>query len=193
MKYDNNSIKKRIEIQNKLKKVLYIVLIIFIYNVIVVLFSSINNNQNLQIFGQKYYIISTNSMSPTINKYDVVVSKSVKQNELKVGDVITYQINDEVITHRISRIEEQDKIYYYTKGDNNVDEDKRKITFNDIKGKEIYIIPKFGKIIKILSSKITLLCIILVILIVFLIQIFRDEKLDNRREKVEVAKRENKK
>ena len=192
MKYDNNSIKKRIEIQNKLKKVLYIVLIIFIYNVIVVLFSSINNNQNLQIFGQKYYIISTNSMSPTINKYDVVVCKNVKQNELKVGDVITYQINDEVITHRISRIEEQDQTYYYTKGDNNTEEDKKKITFNDIKGKEIYVIPKFGKVIKIISNKITLLCIILVILIVFLIQISRDEKLDNRREKVKVAEREKK-
>ena len=192
MKYDNNSIKKRIEIQNKLKKVLYIVLIIFIYNLIVISISSLNNNQDLEIFGQKYYIISTNSMFPAINKYDVVVCKNVKQNELKVGDVITYQINDEVITHRISRIEEQDQTYYYTKGDNNTEEDKKKITFNDIKGKEIYVIPKFGKVIKIISNKITLLCIILVILIVFLIQISRDEKLDNRREKVKVAEREKK-
>ena len=169
------------------------ILIIFIYNLIVISISSLNNNQNLEIFGQKYYIISTNSMFPAINKYDVVVCKNVKQNELRVGDVITYQINDEVITHRISRIEEQDQIYYYTKGDNNADEDKREITFNNIKGKEIYIIPKIGKLIKILSSKITLLCIVLVILIAFLIQIFRDEKLDYRRGKVEVAKRESKK
>ena len=101
----NNSIKKRIEIQNKLKKVLYIVLIIFIYNLIVISISSLNNNQDLEIFGQKYYIISTNSMFPAINKYDVVVCKNVKQNELKVGDVITYQINDEVITIKFITIQ----------------------------------------------------------------------------------------
>lgn len=111
-----------------------IIAIILIYNIILIIVSSING-KDFSILGYKAYIVDTNSMEPTINVGDIVIVKKVKEDKLKQGDVITFTEEGEVITHRITKVEtEEIGTQYVTKGDNNNTEDTFKIRYNDIIG-----------------------------------------------------------
>ncbi len=191
MRYDVESINKRKEKEKVIKKIIWIIAIILIYNIILIIVSSING-KNFNILGYKAYVINTNSMEPTIKVGDIVIIKKDKAENLNKGDVITFSNQGEVITHRITQIETIGAdTRYITKGDNNNTEDTTKIKYEDILGEEIVIIPYLGKIIKILDNRIILLIIILTILILAFFKIQKKEKLENRREKKKIE--ENKK
>lgn len=191
MKYDIESINKRKENVKIAKKVIEIIAIILIYNIILIVLSSANKISVINILGYKSYIIKTNSMEPTISINDVVITKKVEKEEIKIGDVITFLQDGEVITHRITQIDDNGN--YTTKGDNNNIEDIFKITYENIEGKHILTIPYLGKIVQALDNKIVFLIITLIILIFMLITIQNQEKRENRREKkqIEDRKREN--
>ena len=193
MKYDIESINKRKENVKIAKKVIEIIAIILIYNIILIALSSANKISVVNILGYKSYIIKTNSMEPTISINDVVITKKVKKEKIKKGDVITFLQDGEVITHRITQIEDNGN--YTTKGDNNNIEDIFKITYENIEGKHILTIPYLGKIVQVLDNKIVFLIITLIILIFMLITIQNQEKRENRREKkkIEDKKRGNEK
>lgn len=193
MKYDLESINKRKENVKIAKKIIEIIAIILIYNIILIAISSANKVNLINIFGYKSYIIKTNSMEPTININDVVITKKVEKEEIKTGDVITFLQDGEVITHRITQINNNgDQTEYTTKGDNNNIEDTFKITYDNIEGKHILTIPYLGKIVEILDNKILFLIITLIVLIFLFMRIQNQEKKDNRREKkkIEDEKRE---
>ena len=157
MKYDIETINKRKENVKIAKKVIEIIAIILIYNIILIAISSANQINVINIFGYKSYIIKTNSMEPTIKINDVVITKKVEKQDLKIGDVITFLKKGEVITHRITQIEDNSK--YTTKGDNNNIEDTFKIDYQDIEGKHILTIPYLGAIVRALDNKIVFLII----------------------------------
>lgn len=181
MKYDKDSINKKKQKIKIIKKVLEIVTIILIYNIILSVVSSTNKISIINVFGYKSYIIKTNSMEPTININDVLITKKVKKDEIKTGDIITFIKNGEIITHRITQITENDE--YTTKGDNNNIEDSFTISYENIEGKHILTIPHLGKIVGMLDNKILFLIIILIILIFIFAIIQKQEKKDERREK----------
>lgn len=191
MKYDIDSINKRKENIKIVKKIIEIIAIILIYNIILIVISSANKMSIINIFGYKSYIIKTNSMEPTIKVNDVLITKKVEKGKIKVGDVITFIKNGEVITHRITQIDENGE--YTTKGDNNNIEDTFKISYENIEGKHIVTIPYLGKIVEILDNKIVFLVITLIILIFVFMTIQKQEKKDIRKEKkrIEDEKREN--
>ena len=193
MKYDIESINKRKENVKIAKKIIEIIAIILIYNIILIALSSANKISVVNILGYKSYIIKTNSMEPTISINDVVITKKVKKEKIKKGDVITFLQDGEVITHRITQIDDNGN--YTTKGDNNNIEDIFKITYENIEGKHILTIPYLGKIVQALDNKIVFLIITLIILIFMFITILNQEKRENRREKkkIEDKKRENEK
>jgi signal peptidase len=69
-----------------------------------------------------YRAISSGSMEPVYYEGDVVVIKKVDPSELKVGDIIVFEAvgGGIPIVHRIEEIiEEDDALYFVTKGDNN--------------------------------------------------------------------------
>ena len=186
MKYDVESINKRKEKEKIVKRIIEIIAIILIYNIILIIISSING-KDFSILGYKAYIVNTNSMEPTIEVGDIVIIKKVKAEKLNQGDVINFTQEGEVITHRITKIETEEKsTQYITKGDNNNTEDTLKIKYEDIIGKEILTIPQLGKAMQLLDSKIILLIIILIILICAFVKIQKKEKLENRREKKKI-------
>ena len=186
MKYDVESINKRKEKEKIVKRIIEIIAIILIYNIILIIISSING-KDFSILGYKAYIVNTNSMEPTIEVGDIVIIKKVKAEKLNQGDVITFTQEGEVITHRITKIETEEKsTQYVTKGDNNNTEDTLKIKYEYIIGKEILTIPQLGKAMQLLDSKIILLIIILIILICAFVKIQKKEKLENRREKKKI-------
>lgn len=187
MKYDIDSINRRKKRMQVLKKILSIFIIIFIYNIILIFISLENVNTGIGIFGYRAYIISSNSMEPTISLGDVVITKSYKKEKIYTGDVITFKQDGEVITHRILKIEDTNEgTVYTTKGDNNNIEDTEQITYSQIQGKSILTIPYLGKIILMLNNKIIVLIIILVFLILCFANIQKQEKIDIRREKKKI-------
>lgn len=192
MKYDVESINKRKAKTKNVKRIIEIISIILIYNIILIIISSING-KDFNILGYKAYIINTNSMEPTIKVGDIVIIKKNKPEMLNQGDVITFSRNGEVITHRITKIEEsENNTRYITKGDNNNTEDSFNVTYQDIIGEEVLIIPYLGKIMEKLDSKIILLIVILIILIYAFVKIQKNEKLENRREKKKIEEIKNK-
>ena len=191
MKYDLESINKRKENIKIAKKVFEVIAIILIYNIILIAISSANRINIINIFGYKSYIIKTNSMEPTISTNDVVITKKVEKQNIKVGDVITFFQEGEVITHRITKIDENGD--YTTKGDNNNIEDTFKINYKDIEGKHILTIPYLGAIVQALDNQIVFLIITLIVLIFIFITIQNQEKKENRREKKKIEDRKREK
>ncbi len=184
MRYDIESIEKRKNTSKTFKRVLHIVLIIFIYNAILLFFSSINKMQDFSFLGYKAFVITTNSMEPSIKHGDAVLTKKPKEKNLEEGDIITFNRDNEAITHRILRVDkEEGTTYYVTKGDNNNVEDKRKVSFDDIEGKKIITFPKLGFIIEAAENQLVILIVTLVVLIFLLARIQSEEKKYNRREK----------
>ncbi len=104
--------------------------------------------------GISIYTIVSPSMNPVIKVYDIVVNAKVNNpKDIQIGDIITYKskaANSEgmTITHRVVAIDKtQDGIYeYMTQGDNNSEPDSLFVTFDQVIGKEIMIIPKAGKL-----------------------------------------------
>lgn len=187
MRYDIESIKKRKEKTKTISKIFNVILIILIYNIVVLAVFGISKMKNIDIFGYKAYIIVTNSMEPNIKIGDVVITKKVEQNELTKGDVITFKRGEEVITHRITKIDQKEEgNEYTTRGDNNNIEDKEKVKYDMIEGKKIITIPYLGNIVRLLENRILFLIIILVLLILCFFKIQKKEKKDIRREKKKI-------
>lgn len=188
MNYDKNFIEKRIEITNKtkviVKKLLYVILILLLYNVFLISKSSLSTKNAKDIFGYRAYIIITDSMKPNIHLGDIVIATKVPEEKLKTGDIITFSKNGENISHRIIGIEEEPEgKKYITKGDNNNIEDSEKIKYNDIEGMKIFVIPFLGKLILILRNKIYIVLFFLLILILWLYTVKIEKKKRTRREK----------
>lgn len=88
------------------------------------------------IFKYKMIAIASNSMSPTYRRGDAVIYEKVNVNELEIGDILAFQKNNIVVTHRIVKIWKQnDKYYFTTKGDYNNTEDNFKTEEKDALGK----------------------------------------------------------
>ncbi len=123
------------------------------------------------------YTVMTGSMSPHINKMDIVVNSKIKSaNDIKVGDVITFvssnlQMPNVIVTHRVNAILKDDngEVCYETKGDANQVADQACAKFHNVIGKVMFKIPKVGYVQKFLkTTKGWLLCVIIPALLVII-------------------------
>jgi len=171
MKYDKDAIEKRNNIKIKLQKVTskiaFIMLIILIYNIFLVLISSMGRENKNSFLGYSGFVITTTSMRPNINVGDIIIVKETDKDKLNENDIITYKKNREIITHRIVRVVKEENVYI-TKGDNNNLEDVEKVRYEEIIGKKVIKIPYVGYIILILNNKIFVLISIVIIIVVYL-------------------------
>lgn len=122
-----------------LKKVI-VDLIIFVLCVIAIIviwgFVQLNVQKKdyINIFGYSVFSTETGSMSPTMEKGDIVIIKI--GDEIREKDIITYKKENVFITHRIEKINEDSII---AKGDRNNTEDEP-IKKDDIIGRVVFII-----------------------------------------------------
>lgn len=151
-----------------LEKVLHSVLNIIIGIAILLAILVAYNYVQLQFLGKDYtnffgytiFEISTGSMKETLNVYDIILVKITKE-DVKVGDIITYKSENETITHRIIKINENQ---ITTKGDANNTEDST-ITRDKIIGKVVVTYPKIGIWIRVLSDYKILISIFITLLL----------------------------
>ena len=98
------------------------------------------------------YVVETGSMIPEILVKDVVLTKRVETEDIKVGDVITFissdpRLPDITITHRVVDIYTDPitgDIEYQTQGDNNNTVDATLTPSSNVLGKVILKLPKLG-------------------------------------------------
>ena len=172
---------KKKQIIRKIFDIFLDILIIFIFLITcyLVYFNLKSEKSNyVTVFGIHFDVCETNSMEPFINVGDLIISSKVSNNSnLEVGDVITYDNSNSyrsmTITHRIIRIDE-DK--YITQGDNkevSIIEDSG-VTKDKILGKYLFKIPKIGKAIDFLKTKVGFFfCVLVPIILLMFIKIFQ--------------------
>lgn len=186
MLYTNQEIVKRKNKETKIKKVIntciYIIFIpILLYNIILIVKAITNPKETPSVLGIKTYVIVSGSMEPNLNIGDIVIVKSIKNREenIKVGDIISFRKGQSVITHRITNIEKDENgiLRIATKGDNNNTEDDGRILINNIEGKVVQKIPKIGYVTILLQDKI----IIIIVFIIAYGYIVHLEKRKNKR------------
>lgn len=153
--YTNEMIKKIKDKKQKRRKIIKICLtplfIIILFLCIYIIYQKfILKKNNIDLFGFKTFIVLTGSMEPTISINDLILIKEVKEDEIKVNDIITFHLNNSnsTITHRIvEKFEIDGTTYYKTKGDNNNANDSDKITYKNIDGLYIFKMNKVGVIL----------------------------------------------
>lgn len=100
---------------------------------------------SIGIFPVQPRAVATGSMYPKINIGDVVLIEKCGINDIKIGDVVEYQLENQFIIHRVIKIEvENAEFSLITKGDNNSSEDANKVSEEQIIGKVIFKIKYVG-------------------------------------------------
>ena len=100
----------------KILKVLLTLLIVLIVSII--LLQRVFNNK-VSIGGYRIFTIITESMVPVYNVFDVIISKNIDAENIKVGDDVVYlgsegSFADKIITHRVIEIENENNTYNFT-------------------------------------------------------------------------------
>lgn len=123
-------------------------------------------------------------MKPTLNEQDVVIVKGCKNDELKIGDIITFNRQEEIISHRIINIfKEENKLKIKTKGDNNEIEDNFILEEEDIIGKVCFKLKGIGKLVTFIQNGKGFFSSIAIITIIFIMISMNDNRKNNRKVK----------
>lgn len=178
--------KERMHIIGKIISIIvYIILIpIIIINFTLIIKSFITPNQIPDFFGYKNFVIVSGSMKPTIMINDAILIKKVPEDKIAVGDIISFQQNGIIVTHRVIDIIYEDGVKkYQTKGDNNNAPDKQLVSYQQIEGKFQFKIKHFGVIIDVLKNKITLIVLIAIVFLIFLYRTNLNKRKQLRKQK----------
>lgn len=162
-----------------LKKIVFVILILVICSIII----GMTQGKHPKFFGYQIFRVLTSSMQPAISESTCIITKEVPQEELEVGDIITFISEDPDIygyynTHRIHEIiEENGEIKYVTKGDANPFPDENMVSFDQVTGEMVRELPGgrlIGQLFNWLSdSKIYFLVVMLPMALILLSYIWQ--------------------
>lgn len=110
-----------------------------------------------RLTGSTAYTVLTGSMQPTYPPGTLIVVKPTPGDQLKAGDVITFQPesgNPSVTTHRIISIvyDASGKRRFITKGDANNATDPVQLVEEQVRGRLLYSVPYLGRINSLISG-----------------------------------------
>ena len=143
-----------------------------------------------RVMGYQCFTVISGSMEPKYSEGDLIYVKKVDANTIKVGDDITFILNEDLVvaTHRVVRIDAENQ-RLYTKGLANEIEDSDPVHFNNVIGVPQFSIPKLGYVSDFVQNPpgmyITIGVGIILILAVFLPDMIGKKK--NKDEDKEVA------
>ena len=145
-----------------------------------------------RLMGYQCYTVISGSMEPKYMVGDLLYVKKVDPNTIKVGDDITFILNEDLVvaTHRVTRIDAE-KQRFYTKGLANEVEDSEPVHFNNVIGVPQFSIPKLGYVSDFIQhppgTYITIGAGIILIVLVFLPDFLGKKKKPDAAENPEVA------
>lgn len=101
------------------------------------------------LVGLNTYVVLSGSMEPTYHTGSLLYVKSVDPQDLRVGDPITFMLNeDTVATHRIIEIlpdeEDSSVLRFRTQGDANDAPDGTPVHYKNVIGKPVFSVPYLG-------------------------------------------------
>jgi len=109
-----------VKIKDFIFRIIYILLIIYLLIFVP------------SLWGQKPLVVISGSMEPTLKVGGILYYEKINIDELDEGDILVYQANDHIISHRIVDIIEND---FITKGDKNNSVDNYLVSSNQVLGK----------------------------------------------------------
>lgn len=128
----------------------------------------------VRLFGVQVFTVLSGSMDPFYPVGSVIYVKDTEPAELWVGDVVTFEADEDlVVTHRIVSAEaatdDPQTIYFRTKGDANDNIDADFLTMDRVIGEPFFVIPKIGFVADFMHSKFgRIISIVLVMLLILL-------------------------
>lgn len=158
-------------IKEKTTKVIKIIVLVIIITLAIIIIKKIINKEEIPFMtNSNAYIVLSGSMKPEIEIGDIVITTRVNQEDIKIGDIISFTKGNMMVTHRVTEINEKNGVITYkTKGDSNNVEDLGAITYDNIVGKYKYKIPKVGHIILFVQRHLIVVIAIFVFSIVFML------------------------
>lgn len=113
-----------------LKKVVDIVLTVFVLLFVLVVCLQRFSNNEISLFSYRMFTVVSGSMEPEYNIGDVLISKETDPSKIKRGDDVSYlgtsgTFKDKVVTHRVVKVDHDvdGKLIFHTKGLANLVED----------------------------------------------------------------------
>ena len=98
-----------------------------------------------RLVGLQVFNVISGSMEPTYSVGDLIYVKTVDPDSVKVGDPITFVLNEDLVvaTHRVVAVDSENR-HFTTKGDANETEDAAPVHFNNLIGVPVFSIPLLG-------------------------------------------------
>ena len=170
------------KIKNVFKKLCNFLCILFFIALFIGLAGNISSkfDKVYDLIKFKSYVILSDSMKPAMDPGDVIFIKKINVDNLKAGDIITFQKEEFIATHRIIKFEDKSII---TQGDNNNLADDP-LTKENVIGKYMFKVPKIGYFYSFVGSPIGILVISIIIVIIIIYEIcFVDDKKEKKNNK----------
>ena len=148
-----------------------ILLPILIINITLIAKSYIHADEVPSVGGKFPMIVLTDSMYPEIESGDLIICNTAEAEEIAEGDVISFYDpmgnGTSVVTHRVLEIVNEDgKISFRTKGDNNNAEDQVLVPADRLIGIYQTRIPKVGNVAMFMQTTTGLIvCVVLPIVL----------------------------
>lgn len=155
------------------------------------LLRSTSKGRPFMLAGYSMANVLTSSMEDVYPKGSLIITKSVDAKELKVGDDITFMVNENTsFTHRIIGITENyqgtGERAFETKGTTNKNPDKEMVVAANVVGKVVFHSKALGNIANFMKANWIFVIFVLVVimaLIFVLKRIFREESPPQKAEK----------
>lgn len=100
--------------------------------------------------GYDLRFVRSESMRPAINMGDLVISGPVSTAGINPGDIVTYELGENLVTHRVLSVE---GVVLVTKGDDNEDSDPRPVQSSQVRGVYLFKIPFVGYLAAFVQGK----------------------------------------
>ena len=173
--------------------ILYTIIFIAVILILLVVILQRTSNNNISLGGFRLFNVVTGSMLPKYEVGDVLISKEIEPEKLKIGDDIVYKgkegtFQGKIVTHQIINIEKEDNNYkIVTKGIANDIEDPE-INQTQVLGKVVYKVRTLSFLGKIIQNIYVFYFIVFVpiVIIIFkqIVNVINDkEEDDDKKEK----------
>ena len=170
-------------------KILYNILMLFCVVLILAVIWQRATNSDKSIFGYKIFRIISGSMVPEYNIDEVVISKDMDVNDLKIGDIVVYRgkigdLNGKLIMHEVIDINQIDEnLFFHVKGIQNNTGDPE-VADNQIVGKVIFK----SEILTYIYSLATSTYSSFIIIMILVINVFVSFRHNTKKEKNTIVK-----
>lgn len=140
-----------------------------------------------RLVGLQVFNVISGSMEPTYSVGDLIYVKSVDPDSVKVGDPITFVLNEDLVvaTHRVVAIDSENR-QFTTKGDANDSADANPVHFNNLIGVPVFAIPLLGYVSAYIQSPpgmyVAIGLGVVLLAVVFLPDLLKKEKKEEKQE-----------